>query len=142
MVSGSIILVDDDAQFRKMYSEFLSIHGYTVITVESGAEAIKMLTNCTPTALLLDVSMPVMDGIETCKEIRRTHGGKTPIIFLTSFNEVEKIRECMLAGGDDFMIKSDKLDAVLERVAFWSTGSNRHAARERRERIVKSVEEY
>lgn len=140
MASGLIIVVDDHPEFRKMYSDFLTHHGYTVVTAKSGAEVLKQLLNCTPKVLILDVAMPEMDGIETCKRIRQGFGSEIPIIFLTAFNDVEKLRDCMLAGGDDFMIKSDQLDAILERVAFWSTEANRLAARKRRGAVVKSID--
>jgi len=140
MSSGLIIIVDDKAEFRKLYSDFLTVKGYTVMTAESGAEAMKLLLNCMPKVLILDVSMPVMDGIETCKKVRQAHGSELPIIFLTAFNDVGKLRDCMHAGGDDFMIKSSKLNMVLERVSFWSAGSNRHTARERRLEVVQEID--
>lgn len=140
MASGLIIVVDDNATFRKLYSDFLGAHGYTVITANSAVDAMQKLLNCTPKVLILDISMPEMDGIEACRKIRQIHGSELPIIFLTAFNDVEKLRECMLAGGDDFMIKSGKLDAILERVNFWSNETNRLAARERRKSVVKSID--
>ena len=140
MASGLIIVVDDNATFRKLYSDFLGAHGYTVITANSAADAMQKLLNCTPKVLILNISMPEMNGIEACKKIRRIHGSELPIIFLTAFNDVEKLRDCMLAGGDDFMIKSGNLDAILERVNFWSSETNRLAARERRKSVVKSID--
>lgn len=68
MSSGLIIIVDDNPTIRKMYSDFLSVHGYTVMTASGGAECLKLLLNCTPMVLILDISMPEMDGIETCKK--------------------------------------------------------------------------
>lgn len=140
MASGLIIVVDDDPSFRKLYSDFLTAHGYTVLTAKSGAEVMKFLLNCTPKVLILDISMPVMDGIETCKKIRRMHGNEIPIVFLTSFTDVDKLRQCMHAGGDDYMIKSDRLDCILERIRFWSAAPNRHEARLRRSEVVQEVD--
>ncbi len=140
MASGLIIVVDDDPSFRKLYSDFLTVHGYTVLTAKSGAEVMKFLLNCTPKVLILDISMPVMDGIETCKKIRRMHGNEIPIVFLTSFTDVDKLRQCMHAGGDDYMIKSDRLDSILERIRFWSAAPNRHEARLRRSEVVQEVD--
>lgn len=141
MSSGLIIVVDDNPTFRKMYSDFLSAHGYTVMTAGSGAECVKMLHNCKPKVLILDISMPGMDGIETCKKIRKLHGSDIPIIFLTAFNDVDKLRDCMHAGGDDYLIKTGKLDNVLERVRYWSAEANRSQARERRTDVVQEVDD-
>ncbi|MCH8176794.1 MAG: response regulator [Proteobacteria bacterium] len=140
MASGLIIVVDDDPSFRKLYSDFLTVHGYTVLTAKSGAEGMKFLLNCTPKVLILDISMPVMDGIETCKHIRRIHGNDIPILFLTAFNEVDKLRDCLHAGGDDYLIKSGNLDKVLERVKFWSRAVNRQEARIRRTDVMQEVD--
>ena len=140
MASGLIIVVDDDPSFRKLYSDFLTVTGYTVLTAKSGAEVMKFLLNCTPKVLILDISMPVMDGIETCKKIRRMHGNEIPIVFMTSFTDVDNLRQCMHAGGDDYMIKSDRLDCILERFRFWSAAPNRHEARLRRSEVVQEVD--
>ena len=140
MSSGLIIIVDDNPTIRKMYSDFLSVHGYTVMTASGGAECLKLLLNCTPMVLILDISMPEMDGIETCKKIRLLYGNEIPIMFLTAFNEVDKLRDCLHAGGDDYLIKSGKLENVLERVKFWSSTVNRRDARTRRTDVVQEVD--
>ena len=140
MSSGLIIVVDDNATFRKMYSDFLSVNGYTVLVAKGGAEALRLLRNCTPKALLLDISMPTMDGIEACKQIRRIHGNDIPIIFLTASNDIDKLRACLHAGGDDYLIKSGDLGAVLDRIKFWSAAPNRQDARERRADVLREVD--
>lgn len=141
MSLGLIIVVDDNPTFRKMYSDFLSLHGYTVMTASGGEEGMKLLLNCTPMVLILDISMPVMDGIETCRNIRRIHGNDIPIVFLTAFNDVDKLRDCLHAGGDDYLIKSGNLDNVLGRVKFWSAAANRQEARTRRDDVIQEVDE-
>lgn len=140
MSSGLIIVVDDNPSFRKLYSDFLSVHGYTVMTAKTGAEGMQLLLNCTPKVLILDISMPGLDGIETCKQIRRLHGHDMPVLFLSSFNDIDKLRDCLRAGGDDYLIKSDKLDSILERVKFWSAAPNRQAVRQRRTEVMREVD--
>lgn len=140
MSSGLIIVVDDNPTFRKMYSDFLGAHGYTVMTANSGQQGMKLLLNCTPKVLVLDISMPGMDGIETCGQIRKIHGSDIPILFLTAFNDVDKLRDCLHAGGDDYLIKSGDLDGLLDRIRFWSKAPNRHDARQRREEVVREVD--
>ena len=141
MSSGLIIVVDDNATFRKMYSDFLSVHGYTVLVANGGAEALRLLRNCTPKALLLDISMPNMDGIEACRQMRRIHGNDIPIVFLTASNDIDKLRECLHAGGDDYLIKSGDLGAVMGRIKFWSAAPNRQDARERRAEVLREVDQ-
>ena len=140
MASGLIIVVDDNPTARKLYDDFLSIHGYTVLLAKGGAEALNLLLNCTPTALFLDISMPSMDGIEACKQIRRMRGNDMPIVFLTASNDIDKLRACMHAGGDDYLIKSGNLDAVLERIRFWSAIPTRQEARLRRSEVMREVD--
>jgi len=140
MASGLIIVVDDDPTVRKLYDDFLSVHGYTVLVAKGGAEALKLLHNCTPKVLILDISMPSMDGIEACKQIRRIHGSDIPIVFLTASNDIERLRACMHAGGDDYLIKSGNLDAVLERIRFWSAAPNRLEVRKRRAEVIREVD--
>lgn len=140
MSSGLIIVVDDNPTFRKMYSDFLGAHGYTVMTANSGQQGMKLLLNCTPKVLILDISMPGMDGIETCNQIRKIHGNDIPILFLTAFNDVDKLRDCLHAGGDDYLIKSGDLDGLLDRIRFWSRAPNRSDARQRREEVMQEVE--
>ena len=140
MSSGLIIVVDDNPTFRKMYTDFLTAHGYTVMAAKSGYEGMKLLLNCTPRVLVLDISMPDLDGIETCKQVRNIHGGDIPILFLTAFNDVEKLRDCMHAGGDDYLIKSGNLESVLERIRFWTKATNRQEARMRRKEVVREID--
>ena len=139
MSSGLIIVVDDNPMLRKLYDDFLSAHGYTVMVANGGAEAMRLLLSCKPKVLILDISMPSMDGIEVCKLIRRIHGNDIPIIFLTASNDIDKLRDCMHAGGDDYLIKSGNLDAVLERIRFWSATPNRQEARLRRSGVMREV---
>ena len=112
MSSGLIIVVDDNPSFRKLYSDFLSVHGYTVMTARSGAQGMKLLLNCTPKVLILDISMPGMDGIETCKQIRKIHGNDIPILFLTAFTDIDNLRACLHAGE------------IAEAAEFFSFGTN------------------
>ena len=84
--------------------------------------------------------MQSMDGIEACKQIRRIHGSDIPIIFLTASNDIDKLRACMHAGGDDYLIKSGDLDAVLERIRFWSAAPNRLEVRKRRAEVIREVD--
>lgn len=140
MSSGLIIIVDDNPTLRKMYTDFLTAHGYTVLTAKSGAEGMNLLLNCTPKVLILDIAMPDLDGIETCKQVRILHGNDMPILFLTAFNDIHTLRDCMHAGGDDYLIKSGNLQSILERIRFWTKAANRQEARMHRKEVVREVD--
>lgn len=140
MPSGMIVLVEDDPFLRKLYSDFLEINGFTVATAKDGIEALKLLNGITPTVLILDIMMPNMDGIETCRHARKILGGDVPIMFLTASDQLDRVQECMRAGGDDYMMKTESLDRILERVRHWTKTSARRELMTRRTQVKKDVE--
>ncbi len=142
MSKGTIILVDDDAKQRRLYADFLGGHDYHVITAPDGYEVLSLLYRVTPKLILLDIIMPEMNGIETCKRIRATGGHRMPIIFLTSLEYADHIKAGLLAGGDDYILKNGSLDQVLERVRYWSSSDARIKAERRREKAIKDVTKY
>lgn len=142
MSKGTIILVDDEASNRRLYSEFLGGHGYNVITASDGHEALGLLYRVTPKLILLDILMPELNGIETCKRIRANGEHKMPIIFITSLEYADHIKQGLLAGGDDYILKNGSLEQVLERVRYWSASEARRKAEKRRTRAIKDVTNY
>ncbi len=91
-----------------------------------------MLHTVRPRVILLDIMMPRMNGIETCKRARKMVGGEIPVVFLTALDQIETLHECIAAGGDDFVMKSEGVTAVVERVGRWmrqTRGRTRLAAR-------------
>lgn len=101
-----ILVVDDDAIARRSLRAMLERGHYLVETVGSGAEALKILPVYRPELVLLDILMPGMDGIETCRQIRATPGGDLlPIIFLTADERPETHADAFRAKGDDFLRK-------------------------------------
>lgn len=142
MSKGTIILVDDDASHRRLYGDFLGSHGYNMITACDGHEALGLLYRVTPKLILLDILMPDMNGIETCKRIRANGEHKMPIIFITSLEYADHIKEGLLAGGDDYILKNGSLDQVLERVRYWGSSDARRKAEKRRDKAIKDVTSY
>jgi DNA-binding response OmpR family regulator len=142
MSKGTIILVDDDAAHRRLYGDFLGGHGYNIITAPDGHEALGLLYRVTPKLILLDIIMPEMNGIETCKRIRSNGEHKMPIIFVTSLEYADHIKEGLLAGGDDYILKNGSLDHVLDRVRYWSSSDARRKAEKRRDKAIKDVTNY
>lgn len=118
-----ILLVDDLQLERMQLGIRLKQLGHTVEVVESGAQALEVYTSFDPELVLLDISMPVMDGFEVAQEIRSRFKDWVPIIFLSSHEEPEMIAKAIEMGGDDYLVKpvnkmvlSAKLKA-MQRIA-------------------------
>lgn len=117
MSTGSILVVDDDPQIRRVMRTTLTAHGYEVSDVRNGMQALEKLSEGNYNLVLLDMNMPEMDGIETCKAIRR--GGQSPdlaIIMLTvRSGEADKIT-ALDAGADDYVTKPFSTPELLARI--------------------------
>src|SRR6202042_1713601 len=85
----------------------------------NGREALEFLDRGTPKMMILDVSMPEVDGIETCRLARKKIGTEVPILFLTAMDGLDVLHKCIAAGGNDFIIKTDNVDSIVQRVCFW-----------------------
>ena len=81
MKAATILVVDDEPQIRRVMRTTLTAEGYAVIEARDGAEALEKLRSERPDLILLDMNMPVMDGLQACREIRS--GSEVPIIMLT-----------------------------------------------------------
>ena len=130
--SGIILFAEDDRRLRKLYTDSLKASGYTVIAASDGDEALELLRSVKPKLLLLDVMMPNLDGIETCRQARKIIGSEVPIVFLTALDQLSNLRDCIAAGGDDYIVKSEGVAAIIQRVGHWmrhTPGRNRLAAR-------------
>jgi DNA-binding response OmpR family regulator len=119
-LTADILLIDDDPMLRKLYYTALSAHQLSLETAANGFDGIEILRNGgAPKLVILDVMMPQMDGIETCRRIREMRRESFPILFLTATDSPKVIRGVIEAGGDDFVVKGSPLSEVLERIRFW-----------------------
>ena len=139
MGSGLIIIAEDNATQRKLYSEFLESRGFTVVTANNGHDALTLLQTLKPKVLILDIMMPEMDGIETCRRVREQLGSGLPIIFLTAADELDKLDECMQAGGNDYLIKTAPLEHISARVSYWARPTSIWINEQRREQALAAV---
>ncbi|HET7815763.1 MAG TPA: response regulator [Candidatus Baltobacteraceae bacterium] len=112
-----ILVVDDDRNLRKIIQTNLELAGYFVVTAGNGKEALEVLDTMQPDLVVLDVMMPVLDGIETAKRIRvHPVNANVPIIMLTAKGEVEDKLSGFEAGVDDYMTKPFGPQELLARV--------------------------
>ena len=114
MTSAKILIVDDAQQVRRVLRTTLSAEGYTIFEAGSGEEALESIRSSMPDAILLDVNMPGMGGLETCREIRRTLD--VPILMLTVRNAERDKVLALDAGADDYVVKPFGMQELLARI--------------------------
>jgi diguanylate cyclase (GGDEF)-like protein/PAS domain S-box-containing protein len=101
-----VLVVDDEELIRMMSREALEVAGFAVVEAADGAEALSLIGEQRPDIVLLDIKMPVMDGFETCREIRKTEAGRhMPILVMTGLDDVDSIERAYQVGATDFVIK-------------------------------------
>ena len=113
--SERILVVEDDRSVRDAVERALRFEGYHVATARDGAEALSAVLDDPPDAIVLDVMMPHVDGLEACRRIR-ARGDSTPILILTARHEVSDRVEGLDAGADDYLVKPFALDELLARI--------------------------
>jgi len=114
MAVSTILVVDDDPQIRRVLRTALIEHGYEATDARNGEEAIERLREEKPSLVILDMNMPGMNGLETCRTIRST--SNIPIIMLTvRDSEADKIA-ALDAGADDYVTKPFSSPELLARI--------------------------
>ena len=102
----SILIAEDSPVDRMLLSTIVGKQGHRVLTAADGQEAVALFQQERPQLVLMDALMPVMDGFEAARQIKRLAGDElVPIIFLTSLSENQALVSCLEAGGDDFIAK-------------------------------------
>lgn len=111
-----VLIVDDDANIRKLFTRILSKGGYAVRDVEAGDDAISVLTREGPFDLMvLDLCMPKPDGFEVLKEIRTKHPGQR-ILVVSGYMGGELLPASMFLGATAVLLKSDAPESLLSTV--------------------------
>ena len=114
---GKNILVCDDAAFmRMMIKDILTKNGYTVAgEAENGAKAVEKYLELKPDLVMMDITMPEMDGIQALKKIRESDPGAN-IIMCSAMGQQAMVIEAIQSGAKDFIVKPFDKDRVLEAV--------------------------
>jgi two-component system response regulator MprA len=117
-----ILVVDDEPAVRTSLQRALSLEGYDVELAVDGAEALDRLAAAPPDAVVLDVGLPRLDGLEVCRRMRQA-GDRTPVLMLTARDAIDDRVEGLDAGADDYLVKPfalrelrARLRALLRRV--------------------------
>jgi len=110
-----VLVAEDDASVRESLEMALRYAGYEVTTVADGAQALDAVAESAPDGMVLDVMMPVVDGLSVCRTLR-SRGDRTPILVLTARHEVSDRVAGLDAGADDYLTKPFALDELLARL--------------------------
>ena len=110
-----ILVVDDERPVREALERALRLEGYEVELAADGQEALLAVARRSADAIVLDVLMPVLDGLETCRALRRMEN-KTPVLLLTARHEVSDRVAGLDAGADDYLVKPFALEELLARL--------------------------
>jgi DNA-binding response OmpR family regulator len=114
-VAEKIMVVDDEKEIRDLLSIYLVEDGYDVIAAASGEEAIDLARSEEPQVILMDVKMPGIDGVETCKRLKGAEKTKSiPVIMVTAYQDRDV--EAYLEGADDFVNKPFDKTEITFRV--------------------------
>jgi two-component system cell cycle response regulator DivK len=115
--AATILLVDDFADNRQMYAEFLTYSGFTVIEAADGAEAIAKAIECRPDVVIMDLSLPVIDGWEATRRLKSDpRTSRIPVIALTGHTLEGYLRSAREAGCDRLLAKPSLPDELLAAV--------------------------
>ena len=118
MLSGEVLIVDDVPENLQVLGAILGAHGLTVRQAPGGAYALRSVTARRPDLILLDIRMPEMDGIETCRRLRDDpHTAGIPVLFLSASQDAEERIRSFAVGASDVIAKPVIVGELLARVA-------------------------
>jgi DNA-binding NtrC family response regulator len=115
-IKANVLVVDDEEQFLKVFSQRLEGRGLKVDTSSTGEEALKKVKDKDFDAIVLDLVMPGMSGIETLKRIRNDNPD-VQIIILTGHGTIEKSVEAVKEGAVDFLEKPADLNKIMQKIS-------------------------
>ena len=114
-----ILVVEDEAPLRTAVSDILGFEGFTVFQAKNGQEGLDLALKEHPDLILLDLMMPIMDGLTMLEKLRedKTWGKSAAVILLTNINDPEKVAQATEAGSFDFLVKSDwNIEDVVKKI--------------------------
>ncbi|MFF0307880.1 response regulator transcription factor [Streptosporangium sp. NPDC004379] len=115
MARYRILVVDDDPAILRSLRRGLTLEGFDVETADSGERALELARDAAPDAVVLDVSMPGLSGIEVCTRLR-ARDWQTPVLMLSAMDEVADRVAGLAAGADDYVVKPFELEELVLRL--------------------------
>jgi len=110
-----LLVVDDDRALRDVLRRALTLAGYDVRLIDTGAGALSEVSAIVPDAVVLDVGLPDIDGLEVCRLLRR-EGNRVPVLMLTARDAVSDRIDGLDAGADDYLVKPFDIDELKARL--------------------------
>ncbi|MCE2889325.1 MAG: response regulator, partial [Pseudanabaena sp. 42896M_M3] len=115
--SYTILLVEDNELNTMTISSYLTAKGYKIVVAQNGQEALALVQVSKPDLILMDIQMPVMDGIEATKQIRKIPSlDHVPIIAITALAMDKDVEHCLAAGANDYLSKPVKLRQLTQLI--------------------------
>ncbi len=117
-VQKKILIVEDEGPMRRAVRDKFAREGFKVYEAKNGEEGLHVAFAEHPDIILLDVMMPIMDGLEMLHEVRKDIWGKTvPVVLLTNLSDTDKVASALEDGASGFLVKSDwKIEDVVKKV--------------------------
>jgi two-component system response regulator MprA len=110
-----VLIVDDDRALRDALRRALVLGGYETVSVESGESALAEVARSEPDAVVLDIGLPDIDGLEVCRRLRGS-GNRVPVLMLTARDAVADRIDGLDAGADDYLVKPFDVGELLARL--------------------------
>lgn len=112
-----ILVIDDDDATTKLVAGFLTEGGFSALVANNGLDGLKQLNEQNPEMVILDVNMPELDGMQTCRMIRSIEKHRhTPVLMLTARGEITDMMEARKMGADDYLVKPVESAALLRKI--------------------------
>ena len=112
----TVLVIEDDDSYRELLVSALTLYGYAADAAENGAKAKRLCAGSPPDLIIVDLRMPIMDGLRFLRWLRTESKSETPVIVLTCLDNKAASVEALVAGANDVLIKPVDLDTLLGRV--------------------------
>lgn len=123
-MAKTILVVDDEEEYRVLLSRILTSAGYDVCVAGTGQEGLKLFAARRPELILLDVMLPDMLGFEFCRKIRAGSSPEIPVLFCTVRSAVSSLARGVREGSTDYVIKPFVPEELLKRIRAAMKGEN------------------
>ena len=114
--AGLILLVEDNRNISEMVGEYLEVRGFGVDYASDGLDGFRLATDNSYDAIVLDLMLPRMDGLEVCRKLRAESKKATPVLMLTARDTLDDKVSGLSAGADDYLVKPFALQELEARV--------------------------